>query len=239
MNFEGLSIGGLSLSVSSPKRRVVQKQHPSNVPTLPPIAKMKEMCTPSSSSSASSSSMAPRGSRNNALVLNRRVGAPQQRHQKQQQQQLKYMEEQELAAGGIATAESGDKVVQAVDDPVAVESILEFRDTMTNGDQSSSPLIVPKGSPKEEESTNDNNDDGRTSQGQGQTTKAPQPKQSKQPKSMNRAKQWTPQIENFFRFQEAGYRCVFSSSFNLQYLMCSFEIIISSNSLHFPLHTEI
>lgn len=178
-----------------------KRQQPSSVPTLPPIAKMREMkaiCNPSSSTSSTTQrgSMSQTGS--NSLVVHRRVGETQPRRQSQ---------EQPTREESTAITDNEEKRMQALDEPASIESVLEFRETMTNGEKNSSPL-AKVASPTGDVSNSVNNSSssgigGSSSNGgacQGQTTKF------LQPKSMTRAKQWSPQVENLFRLQEAGYR---------------------------------
>ena len=203
MNSEGLSVGGLSIS-AVPKRQI-QKLQSSNVPTLPPIAKMKEMkatCTPSSSSSKAQRGSTS-GMRNDVLVLNRRVGAPQPQHQPQQQQ---------LGEDERTAVEAVESKVQVLDEPALVESVMEFRSTMTGGEKNSSPLthkhddrVNNQSNPIDHNSGNSSSSGG-SGDGSGKEECPGKTPKTPQPKSMTRAKQWSPEVENLFRLQEAGYR---------------------------------
>ena len=78
-------------------------------------------------------------------------------------------------------------LVQEAEEPASAVTVIEFRESMTNNQ-----MAIPfNGALGDSKNTN--------------ATRTPATVE-RAPKGMTRAKYWTPDIENSFRFQEAGYR---------------------------------
>ena len=102
---------------------------------------------------------------------------------------------------------SGRKLqIEPVQKNIGVTAVIEFGNTLTNG-QMATPLVTGSSGV----CTYSDVTVGSSEVGAGDTspttdTPPASRAEARVPKGVRRAKSWTPEIENCFRFQEAGYR---------------------------------